>query len=262
MKMSLFGKIIGLIVITAALVGGVVYGTSNIVLNRGLHEQGQSEMIKLAGLVQGFVDDLKDKAAITAIVLAERQDLILAVEKGDKAAVQNLGKGYVKARQVSVLTIADKDGNVVGRGHSDKAGDSVLQQDNVKKSLAGQASSGIEEGTVVKFSLRAGNPIRNGSLVVGSVTTGFDLSSEAFVDEVKSEQAQGIEQVNIAVTETDKVTQQNAATAEETAAASEELSAQAEEMKSYVADLASMVGGNAGMSPGRPRSGMGKRSTR
>ncbi|MCX5828966.1 MAG: methyl-accepting chemotaxis protein [Deltaproteobacteria bacterium] len=185
MRISLFGKIIGLIVITVVLVGGVVYGTSYIMLSRGLFEQGQSEIKKLAGLVQGHVDELKDKAVITAAVLAERQDLVMAVEKGDKAAVQNLGKGYVKARQVSVLTIANKDGNVVGRGHSDKAGDSVLNQVNVKKSLAGQASTGIEEGTVVKFSLRAGNPIRNENLVVGSVTAGFDLSSEAFVDEVK-----------------------------------------------------------------------------
>ncbi|MFH0996355.1 MAG: methyl-accepting chemotaxis protein [Pseudomonadota bacterium] len=186
MRFSLFGKIIGLIVVTAVLVGGIVYGTSYVVLSRGLHEQGQSEMKKMAGLVQGYVDDLKNKAIITASVLAERQDLIMAVEKGDKAAVQNLGKGYVKARQVSVLTIANKDGNVVGRGHSEKTGDSVLQQDNVKKSLAGQASSGIEEGTVVKFSMRAGNSIRNGNIVVGSVTTGFDLSSEVFVDEVKN----------------------------------------------------------------------------
>ncbi len=186
MRNSLFGKVIGLIVITAVLVGGVVYGTSFIMLSRGLHEQGQSEIKKLAGLVQGYIDDLKDKAVITAVVLAERQDLIMAVEKGDKAAVQNLGKGYVKARQVSVLTIADKDGNVVGRGHSDKTGDSILKQVNVKKSLAGQASTGVEEGTVVKFSMRAGNPIRNGNLVIGSVTTGFDLSSEAFVDEVKN----------------------------------------------------------------------------
>ena len=189
MRNSLFGKVIGLIVITAVLVGGVVYGTSYIMLSRGLHEQGQSEIKKLAGLVQGYIDDLKDKAVVTAVVLAERQDLIMAVEKGDKAAVQNLGKGYVKARQVSVLTIADKDGNVVGMGHSDKTGDSVLKQVNVKKSLAGQASTGVEEGTVVKFSMRAGNPIRNGNLVIGSVTTGFDLSSEAFVDEVKNKYA-------------------------------------------------------------------------
>jgi len=61
--------------------------------------------------------------------------------------------------------------------------------------------------------------------------------------------------VNRAVTEMDKVTQQNAANAEESASASEEMTAQAEEMKSYVNDLMALVGGKAGqstMSHGRP----------
>ncbi len=59
------------------------------------------------------------------------------------------------------------------------------------------------------------------------------------------EQAQGIEQVNIAMTEMDKVIQQNAANAEESASASEELNAQAEQMKSMVSELVAMVGGSA-----------------
>ena len=57
-----------------------------------------------------------------------------------------------------------------------------------------------------------------------------------------NEQAQGIEQVNIAVAQMDKVTQQNAANAEESASASEQLSAQAESMKEIVAELATLVG--------------------
>ena len=51
------------------------------------------------------------------------------------------------------------------------------------------------------------------------------------------EQAQGIEQVNTAVAEMDKVTQQNAANAEESACASEEMNAQAETMKGMVDEL-------------------------
>ena len=60
-----------------------------------------------------------------------------------------------------------------------------------------------------------------------------------------SEQAHGISQVNIAISEMDKVTQQTAANAEESASASEELNAQAEQMKGYVADLVQIVGGSA-----------------
>ena len=59
------------------------------------------------------------------------------------------------------------------------------------------------------------------------------------------EQAHGINQVNTAVSEMDKVTQSTAASAEESAAASEELNAQAEQMKVYVGDLEAVVGGRA-----------------
>ena len=57
------------------------------------------------------------------------------------------------------------------------------------------------------------------------------------------EQAQGIEQVNTAVSEMDKVVQQNAANAEESASAAEEMSSQAQELNAIVGQLAAMVGG-------------------
>lgn len=58
-----------------------------------------------------------------------------------------------------------------------------------------------------------------------------------------SEQAQGVDQVNIAVGEMDKVTQSNSAAAEESAAAAEELSAQAATVASIVSELSTLVGG-------------------
>ena len=69
-----------------------------------------------------------------------------------------------------------------------------------------------------------------------------DLVSEIAV--ASQEQAQGIEQVNTAVAQMDKVTQQNAANAEESASASEELNAQAEQMNGVVNELAALVGGS------------------
>jgi methyl-accepting chemotaxis protein len=57
------------------------------------------------------------------------------------------------------------------------------------------------------------------------------------------EQSQGIDQVNTAVTQMDKVTQSNAASAEESASAAEELSAQATMLESAVGDLLSLVNG-------------------
>ncbi len=63
------------------------------------------------------------------------------------------------------------------------------------------------------------------------------------------EQAQGIEQVNVAVAQMDRVTQGNAANAEESASASEELSAQARELNEMIAVLIRTVrGANAEVS--------------
>jgi methyl-accepting chemotaxis protein len=76
------------------------------------------------------------------------------------------------------------------------------------------------------------------------------------VDEIavaSNEQTKGLDQVNAAIREIDRVTQQTAASSEEAASASEELSAQAEYMKKYVDDLDHLVsgGGDSGAGPGK-----------
>ena len=66
----------------------------------------------------------------------------------------------------------------------------------------------------------------------------------AEVSSASQEQAKGIEQIGVAVTEMDKLTQANAASAEESASASEELSAQANELNDMVNTLVSIVRGS------------------
>jgi methyl-accepting chemotaxis protein len=70
---------------------------------------------------------------------------------------------------------------------------------------------------------------------------------DELVTEVASasrEQTQGITQINTAVSQVDKVTQSNAASAEESAAAAEELSSQVIIMKESVKELLHLVGGD------------------
>jgi methyl-accepting chemotaxis protein len=65
------------------------------------------------------------------------------------------------------------------------------------------------------------------------------------VDEISmsaKEQSKGIDQINTAVGQMDKVTQSNASAAEESAAAAQELNAQAITMKGSVAELLELVG--------------------
>lgn len=67
----------------------------------------------------------------------------------------------------------------------------------------------------------------------------------AEVATASKEQNQGIKQVNVAVSQMDKVTQANAASAEESASAAEELNAQAGAVKETVAELKTLVEGAA-----------------
>ncbi|MFA6542938.1 MAG: hypothetical protein WCS99_00830, partial [Limisphaerales bacterium] len=60
-----------------------------------------------------------------------------------------------------------------------------------------------------------------------------------------SEQSQGIGQVNTAVTQMDKVTQSNAASAEESASAAEELNGQTNSLKEAVNELQRLMGSDA-----------------
>lgn len=66
------------------------------------------------------------------------------------------------------------------------------------------------------------------------------------------EQAQGIDQINMAVNAINTVVQQNTAISEETAGASEEMSAQSKTMQSMVQELLLLIGGSKKKSVNRP----------
>jgi len=93
--------------------------------------------------------------------------------------------------------------------------------------------------------------IKNGSSMVDGAAESFSrvaegaLKAQSLVGEITAasgEQADGVNQINQAIIEIDKVTQNNAATSEESASAASELQGMAEEMMSYVVELAALVG--------------------
>ena len=109
---------------------------------------------------------------------------------------------------------------------------------------AARNTAGLIEGTVSK--------VKTGSALVQDTDSAFAEVSQSstrvgeLVSEIAAasrEQAQGIDQINKAVTEMDKVTQSNAANAEESASAAEAMRSQAASLLDYVGELEALVGG-------------------
>ncbi len=94
----------------------------------------------------------------------------------------------------------------------------------------------VNNGAVISEELgKSFKEIENGSHTVGR------LVSE--ITSATNEQAQGVDQVNTAVAQMDKVTQQNAANAEQSASASGELSSLAEDLHGMIGELVGLVEG-------------------
>ena len=140
----------------------------------------------------------------------------------------------------------------------------------VEAARAGEAGAGfaVVAEEVRNLAMRAAEAAKNTSVLiedtVRKVKDGSELvvkTNEAFtgiaasaskvgnlVEEIAAasqEQSHGIDQINKAVAEMDKVTQQTAANAEESASASEEMNAQAEQMKHISTTLVTIIGGSS-----------------
>ncbi len=116
------------------------------------------------------------------------------------------------------------------------------------RNLAQRAAQAAKETTgLIENSV---NKSREGAeaikAIVGGVAKVTDLING--IAKASDEQALGVEQVNTAVAQMDKVTQQNASGAEESASAAEELSAQAAATKGLVDELIVLVQGHQNVS--------------
>ena len=103
-------------------------------------------------------------------------------------------------------------------------------------SLIEHTVSKVKEGAgQVTQTAEAFSEVNNSSRKVGELVSDISAAS--------SEQAQGIDQVNRAITEMDTVTQKNASSSEESAAAAQQMSAQAEVMKGLTGELVALING-------------------
>jgi hypothetical protein len=113
-----------------------------------------------------------------------------------------------------------------------------------RSAAAAKETAAKIEGAIIKTAQGVGITQKVATALNGIVVKARqvdELASE--VASASREQTQGINQINAAVGQMDKVTQSNAASAEESAAAAQELNTQAATMREAVGELLSLVDG-------------------
>ena len=182
---------------------------------------GNESMAKLNDAIQKIQNSSDQTASIIQVIneIAFQTNLLALNAAVEAARAGDAGRGFA--------VVADEVRNLAMRSAQAAKNTESMIADSIKN-----AKTGVEIAREVDTVL---------TKIVDSITQTTGLVSQ--IATASQEQTQGIEQVNTAVAQMDKITQQNAANAEESASSSEELSAQAESMTGLVSELVTLVFG-------------------
>lgn len=184
-----FRIIVGIMVsliVSAFLIAGFAVYTTRTYLQKDDYENVDE---RYQGITQLF-DIYKTNAQGHANALAKYPQIIDATKRRDTQALFAITTPLMKESKLDYMVITDPKGFAIIRTHEPgvipKADDSIANQVNVAQAITGKSFVGIEEGKVVKLSVRAGASIydETGALV-GTLSTGYVISQNEIVDSAK-----------------------------------------------------------------------------
>lgn len=173
--------------LVAVFIIGILITISSTVESVILHNL-EDELKSKSLVLSGNVDEIKQKALDITNWMENSSRMAGALQGQDRQGALELGKTALTSFGLDYLVVTDTEGNVFIRAHEpDKYGDSIAGQVNIQKALHGERSVGIEEGAVVKYSIRAGTPLKDkDGHIIGAVSLGYVLSKNEFVDKQKN----------------------------------------------------------------------------
>ena len=181
----LLGLTISLISITVLIAGFSLYTSQSF-----LQESARRDSLERYQGMTHMLEIYKTNAQAHAQSLAHNPRIIDAAKRRDAQALFAITTPLMKDGKLDYMVITDPKGFAIIRTHEPgkipKPDDSIANQVNVKQAMAGKSFVGIEEGKVVKLSVRAGAPLYDDKgLLVGVLSTGYVISQNDIVDSAK-----------------------------------------------------------------------------
>ncbi len=190
--------------------------------------KGMTAMNSMSEAMQEIKNSSDETAKIIKVIdeIAFQTNLLALNAAVEAARAGEAGKGFA--------VVAEEVRNLAQRSAEAAKNTSSLIEESQKNADGGVRSA--EELVEILKTIDSG--IKKTTDLIGEVTAASD------------EQAQGVDQVNVAVGQMDQVTQQNASNAEESSSASEELASQAQELQRAVTELSLIIYGSNSNSMG------------
>lgn len=184
-------------------------------------DEGNEAMRRMSSAINEIHKSSEETAKIIKVIdeIAFQTNLLALNAAVEAARAGEAGKGFA--------VVAEEVRNLAMRSAEAAKNTAAMIEESVKSAQSGVDISNEVDKTFVE--------------IVSGVGKTTELVGEIAAS--STEQAQGIDQINTAMTQMDTVTQQSAANAEESASAAEELSAQASQMNSVVSELVALVEG-------------------
>jgi methyl-accepting chemotaxis protein len=176
------------------IAGGVIVAfivtiafSADFVVKKMMNNYFENDVLEKSVIVNKTVEQMKNRALAGTKWFEGSARLADAVKSNDNKAILSLGKLAIESMGIDFFTVTDTNGIVLARPNApDKSGDSIADMPHVRKALLGEKHVAVEEGGDAILTIMAGTPLRNKKGdIIGTVSLGFALSSDAFVDMMK-----------------------------------------------------------------------------
>jgi signal transduction histidine kinase/CheY-like chemotaxis protein len=175
--------LVPVIIITFAGALGIL--VSNIALFSGFVDTSTVKQVDATmNVVTHSLETIKAEVEAMSLNIANDHALIGAMAANTRGELLARLMALKGEMGFDFCTVTDAGGTVLARTHApERYGDSAVSQANIRAAMRGERLTAVEEGSIIRLSVRAGTPVIDGSgALVGVVSLGYRLDTNHFVD--------------------------------------------------------------------------------
>jgi methyl-accepting chemotaxis protein len=186
MKFNIFAKVTSVILAAVIVTTLGMFLVSTYLVSNGFDAEAKENLTLFQGVVEKQIEEQKAVLFKGTTSLAHNSGVIEALARRDLKALKILLRNEMEILKVDTVMVSDEKGIILVRAHDDKAGDSGQNLFTLASALKDKPAVGVERGNVVKFAIRAAQPLKANGEIIGAVAVGNSLTGEKFVDGIKA----------------------------------------------------------------------------